>query len=131
MDYNAHLEGMSLQDVFQILSVGKMSGIATVIHDGHSGKIVFRRGQVVYASSDTKDRLGYTLVDKEGYEPTFPFGHGLSYTTWGYDRLTVLTPRVPPDGRLEVTIEAGADEYDTKPVDFKRLLGKINDLLDT
>jgi len=33
-------------------------------------------------------------------------------------------------GDREKCLAVGADDYDTKPVDFKRLLGKINDLLD-
>ena len=32
-------------------------------------------------------------------------------------------------GDREKALEAGADEYDTKPIEFKRLLGKINDFL--
>ena len=32
-------------------------------------------------------------------------------------------------GDREKTIEAGCDDYDTKPVEFKRLLGKIEALL--
>ena len=32
-------------------------------------------------------------------------------------------------GDREKTLEAGCDEYDTKPIEFKRLLGKINDML--
>jgi len=32
-------------------------------------------------------------------------------------------------GDREKTLEAGCDEYDTKPIEFKRLLGKINNML--
>ncbi|NVM36122.1 MAG: glycoside hydrolase family 3 C-terminal domain-containing protein [Candidatus Lokiarchaeota archaeon] len=30
---------------------------------------------------------GYTLFDKEGYEPAFAFGYGLSYTSFSYNNL--------------------------------------------
>ena len=32
-------------------------------------------------------------------------------------------------GDREKALDAGADEYDTKPIEFKRLLGKIKDFL--
>jgi beta-glucosidase len=31
---------------------------------------------------------GYTLAEAKGIAPLFPFGFGLSYSQWGYDRLT-------------------------------------------
>ena len=32
-------------------------------------------------------------------------------------------------GDREKALDAGADEYDTKPIEFKRLLGKIKEFL--
>jgi len=32
---------------------------------------------------------GYRLMDRDGLEPLFPFGHGLSYTTFSYDAVAL------------------------------------------
>ena len=35
--------------------------------------------------------------------PLFPFGHGLSYTTYGYDDLELSSPEIPTDGELVIS----------------------------
>lgn len=43
---------------------------------------------------------GYTLLDKNGLKPAYPFGFGLSYTTFAYSDL-----RVEKNANLEVTVK--------------------------
>jgi len=51
------------------------------------------------ASYDEGIFVGYRWYDAEGIEPLFPFGHGLSYTTFEYDAIDVQ----PAGDGLDVT----------------------------
>ena len=64
MSLEGRLDDMGLSDIFQIISLSKRSGVLTLIRKEGTGRLVFNHGQVVFASSDTRNRLGYTLVQK-------------------------------------------------------------------
>jgi len=50
--------------------------------------------------------VGYRGFDAAGRDPLFPFGHGLGYTSWAYESLSVDRARATPgtDVRLQVTV---------------------------
>ena len=48
---------------------------------------------------------GYTLFDKKNIEVAYPFGYGLSYTTYSYDNLQVEETSLSKEGRLMASID--------------------------
>ena len=44
-------------------------------------------------------------LDRHATAPLFPFGFGLSYTTFQHANLTVTPPTISPDGRVRVTAD--------------------------
>ena len=49
--------------------------------------------------------VGYRHFDKKGIAPSFPFGHGLSYTSFRYGRVKVSSPKLSPNDKLTVTAD--------------------------
>jgi beta-glucosidase len=49
--------------------------------------------------------IGYRHFDKENIAPAFPFGHGLSYTTFDYSNLKFSRNRIKPGESLSVEVQ--------------------------
>ncbi len=48
---------------------------------------------------------GYPLFDKKKLEVAYPFGFGLSYTTYEYDNLQTLSPEINKEGQVSVSVD--------------------------
>jgi beta-glucosidase len=61
---------------------------------GENGKVYYGEGIFV----------GYRYYDKKEIEPLFPFGHGLSYTTFEYDNLRLSADEFSPGAKIQVQV---------------------------
>jgi len=48
---------------------------------------------------------GYNLMDKEGYEPAFHFGFGLSYTSYSYDNLKIDKNSIKENELIKISVD--------------------------
>jgi beta-glucosidase len=68
---------------------------AYINYPGENGKV--RYGEGIF--------VGYRYYDKKKVEPLFPFGHGLSYTTFKYDKLKLSAKTITPKDKLTVKVD--------------------------
>ena len=62
---------------------------------GENGKVYYGEGLFV----------GYRYYDKKKIAPLFPFGFGLSYTTFSYSSLRLSAQEIGPDDTLQVSVD--------------------------
>jgi beta-glucosidase len=68
---------------------------AFINYPGENGRV--RYGEGIF--------VGYRYYDKKKVRPLFPFGHGLSYTTFAYRNLHLSTEQLAPDEELTVSFD--------------------------
>lgn len=68
---------------------------AFINYPGENGKVLYGEGIFV----------GYRYYDMKKIEPSFPFGHGLSYTSFAYDRLTINKTDLEPGETVKLSVD--------------------------
>jgi beta-glucosidase len=104
--YNSQEQGNALADVLfgDVNPSGKLpttfpvrlqDNPAYINYPGEHGKV--RYGEGIF--------VGYRYYDKKEIEPLFPFGHGLSYTTFQYSNLRLSARSLSPNELLKVRVD--------------------------
>jgi beta-glucosidase len=104
--YNSQEQGNALADVLfgDVSPSGKLpttfpvrlqDNPAYINYPGENGKV--RYGEGIF--------VGYRYYDKKEIEPLFPFGHGLSYTTFQYSNLRLSAESLTPNELLKVRVD--------------------------
>ncbi len=65
------------------------------------GNFPGKNGQINYAEGIY---VGYRHFDKQQITPLFPFGYGLSYTTFRYGPVHLSSPHLSPKGTVDVSV---------------------------
>lgn len=68
---------------------------AFINYPGENGRVHYGEGIFV----------GYRYYEKKQVEPLFPFGFGLSYTTFGYSNLRLSADSLHPNDELQVSVD--------------------------
>ena len=104
--YNGQEQGNALADILfgdanpsgklpTTFPVRLQDNPAYINYPGENGKV--RYGEGIF--------VGYRYYDKKEIEPLFPFGHGLSYTTFKYSNLRLSAKSLTPNELLKVRID--------------------------
>ena len=68
---------------------------AYINYPGENGKVYYGEGLFI----------GYRYYEKKKIAPLFPFGFGLSYTTFSYENLRLSAREISPQDTLEISID--------------------------
>ncbi len=104
--YNSQEQGNALADVLfgdvnpsgrlpTTFPVRLQDNPAYINYPGENGKV--RYGEGIF--------VGYRYYDKKDIAPLFPFGHGLSYTTFKYSNLRLSAKALTPNELLKVRVD--------------------------